>query len=152
MASSGGGAQVANTEQNIFTISSQGARGWVDPVTENTSQLTGCSSYDTNSEMSCSLQVKQPKKTQSLLWRIRHIKFFGGRGVVIVRNPYKALISYWNHQVSDFLNLNGKMIPTHMCLLNLNPSLSILLRLVPPPEEWRSHGPGPTSQFHGLRF
>ena len=98
------------------------------------------------------LQVRQPKVTQTLLWRMRHIKFFGGRGVVIVRNPYKALISYWNHQVSDFLNLNGKMIPTHMCLLNLNPSLSILLRLVPPPEEWRSHGPGPTSQFHGLRF
>ena len=43
MASSGGGAQVAHTEQNIFTISSQGARRWVDPVTENTSQLTGCS-------------------------------------------------------------------------------------------------------------
>ena len=114
MASSGGGAQVAHAEQNIFTIYSQGARGWVDPVTENTSQLTGCSLCDTNSEMSCSLQVRQPKVTQTLLWRMRHIKFFGGRGVVIVRNPYKALISYWNHQVSDFLNLNGKMIPIHM--------------------------------------
>ena len=43
MASSGGGAQVAHTEQNIFTISFQGARRWVDFVTENTSQLTGCS-------------------------------------------------------------------------------------------------------------
>ena len=114
MASSGGGAQVAHTEQNIFTISSQGARRWVDPVTENTSQLTGNSLCDTNSEMTCSLQVRQPKVTQTLLWRMRHIKFFGGRGVVIVRNPYKALISYWNHQVSDFLNLNGKMIPIHM--------------------------------------
>ena len=151
MESSGGGAQVAHTEQNIFTISSQGARGWVDPVTENTSQLTGWSLCDTNSEMSCSLQVRQPKVTQTLLWRMRHIKFFGGRGVVIVRNPYKALISYWNHQVSDFLNMNGKMVPIHISL-NLNTSLSNLLRLVPPPEEWRSHGPGPTSQFHGLGF
>ena len=94
--------------QNVFTISSQGAGRWVDPVTENTSQFTGCSLCDTNSEMSCSLQVRQPKVTQTLLWRMRHIKFFGGRGVVIVRNPYKALISYWNHQVSYFLNLNGK--------------------------------------------
>ena len=44
-------------------------------------------------------QVRQPKETQKFLWRKRHIKFFGGRGVVIVRNPYRALISYWNHQV-----------------------------------------------------
>ena len=53
------------------------------------------------------LQVRQPKVTQTLLWRMRHIKFFGGRGVVIVRNPYKALISYWNHQVSDFFKMNA---------------------------------------------
>ena len=37
--------------------------------------------------------------TQTLSWRRRHIKFFGGRAVVIVRSPYRALISYWNHQV-----------------------------------------------------
>ena len=48
--------------------------------------------------MLCS-QVRQSKETQKFLWRKRHIKFFGGRGVVIVRNPYRALISYWNHQV-----------------------------------------------------
>ena len=53
MASSGGGAQMAHTGQNIFTISSQGARRWVDPVTENTSQLTGWSLCDTNSEIFC---------------------------------------------------------------------------------------------------
>ena len=25
-----------------------------------------------------------------------HIASFGGRGVVVVRNPYKAILSYWN--------------------------------------------------------
>jgi len=42
--------------------------------------------------------VMQPKVVQTLLWRKRHINFFGGRAVVIVRNPYRAIISYWNHQ------------------------------------------------------
>ena len=29
-------------------------------------------------------------------WRTRHIRDFGGRGVVVIRNPYKAILSYWN--------------------------------------------------------
>ena len=78
MASSGGGAQVAHTEHIIFTISSQGARRWVDPVTENTSQLTGWSFYDTNSEIFCSSAGEATKgdantfvenETHEILWR-----------------------------------------------------------------------------------
>ena len=78
MASSGGGAQVAHTEHNIFTISSQGAWRWVDLVTENTSQLTGCSLCDTNSEMFCSFAGEAAKgdantfvenETHQVLWR-----------------------------------------------------------------------------------
>ena len=57
-------------------------------------------SYAKSSNKYCiHTQVRQPKVTQTLLWRKRQINFFGGRGVVIVRNPYRALISYWNHQV-----------------------------------------------------
>ena len=78
MASSGGGAQVTHTEQNIFTISFQGARGWVDPFTENTSQLTGWSLCDTNSEIFCSFAGEAAKgdantfvenETHQVLWR-----------------------------------------------------------------------------------
>ena len=32
----------------------------------------------------------------NLTWRKTHIDHFGGRGVVVVRNPYQAIISYWN--------------------------------------------------------
>ncbi len=30
-------------------------------------------------------------------WRLNHILRFGGRGIVLIRNPYDAVISYWNH-------------------------------------------------------
>ena len=33
----------------------------------------------------------------SLQWRTNHIKMFEGRAVVIVRNPFKAILSYWNY-------------------------------------------------------
>ena len=29
-------------------------------------------------------------------WRIHHVRLFGGRGVLVIRNPYKAILSYWN--------------------------------------------------------
>ena len=32
----------------------------------------------------------------NLTWRKKHVAIFGGRGVIVVRNPYKAIISYWN--------------------------------------------------------
>ena len=66
------------TEHNILTISSQGARGWVDLVTENTSQLTGCSLCDTNFETFCSFAGEAAKgdantfvenETHQVLWR-----------------------------------------------------------------------------------
>ena len=56
-------------------------------------------------------QVRQPKVTQKLSWRKKHIKFFGGRGVVIVRNPFRALISYWNHQVLNWFTQNDCCTP-----------------------------------------
>ena len=31
-----------------------------------------------------------------LKWKKEQVKGFGGRGVVLVRNPYKAILSYWN--------------------------------------------------------
>ena len=33
---------------------------------------------------------------RSLSWRIEHIEKFGGQGVLVIRNPYEAFISYWN--------------------------------------------------------
>ncbi len=33
----------------------------------------------------------------SLQWRTNHIKMFEGRAVVVVRNPFKAILSYWNY-------------------------------------------------------
>ena len=32
----------------------------------------------------------------ALEWRQKHIRQFGGRGVLVIRNPYKALISYYS--------------------------------------------------------
>ena len=31
-------------------------------------------------------------------WRENHIKSFGGRGVLLLRNPYRAILSAWNHR------------------------------------------------------
>ena len=31
-----------------------------------------------------------------LTWRRHHVAQFGGRGVLVIRNPYKAILSYWN--------------------------------------------------------
>ena len=33
----------------------------------------------------------------SLQWRMDHINMFGGRAVVVIRNPFKAILSYWNY-------------------------------------------------------
>ena len=33
-------------------------------------------------------------------WRRRHVSQFGGRGVLVVRNPYKAILSYWNFKMT----------------------------------------------------
>ena len=29
-------------------------------------------------------------------WRIHHVRLFGGRGVLVIRNPYKSIISFYN--------------------------------------------------------
>ena len=31
-----------------------------------------------------------------LEWRDRHIRTFAGRGILLIRNPYHAILSYWN--------------------------------------------------------
>ena len=31
-----------------------------------------------------------------LSWRRRHVNHFDGKGVLVIRNPYKAILSYWN--------------------------------------------------------
>ena len=41
-------------------------------------------------------------------WRENHIKTFGGRGVLLIRNPYRAILSAWNH---NSLNHTGLMDP-----------------------------------------
>ena len=33
-----------------------------------------------------------------LEWRKQHVRQFGGRGVLVIRNPYNAIISYFNYQ------------------------------------------------------
>lgn len=35
-----------------------------------------------------------------LLWRMRHLVSMGGRAVVLIRNPYEAIISFWQHDRS----------------------------------------------------
>ena len=35
-------------------------------------------------------------KMFGLGWRQQHIRQFGGRGVLVIRNPYKAIISFYN--------------------------------------------------------
>ena len=35
-----------------------------------------------------------------LEWRQKHIRQFGGRGVLVIRNPYKAIISYYNYKMT----------------------------------------------------
>ena len=36
------------------------------------------------------------RKKFGLEWRQQHIRQFGGRGVLVIRNPYKAIISFYN--------------------------------------------------------
>ena len=31
-------------------------------------------------------------------WRENHIKTFSGRGVLLIRNPYRAILSAWHHR------------------------------------------------------
>ena len=35
-------------------------------------------------------------KNYGLAWRRHHVQQFSGRGVLVIRNPYKAILSYWN--------------------------------------------------------
>lgn len=41
-----------------------------------------------------------------LTWRREQVDNFGGRGVVLVRNPYRAIISYWNFIEFGLQNTN----------------------------------------------
>ena len=34
----------------------------------------------------------------NLQWRQKHVQSFGGRGVMVIRNPYRAVLSYWNYK------------------------------------------------------
>ena len=34
--------------------------------------------------------------TRDLAWRRNNVKKFGGRAVLAIRNPYQAILSYWN--------------------------------------------------------
>lgn len=42
-------------------------------------------------------------------WRENHIRTFGGRGVLLIRNPYRAILSAWNYYNS--MNHTGHMDP-----------------------------------------
>ena len=44
---------------------------------------------------------KWTRWSEDLAWRLRHITWQAGRAVVLIRNPYEALISFWNHDRSD---------------------------------------------------
>ena len=37
-------------------------------------------------------------------WRRQHVALFGGRGVLVIRNPYRAIISFWNHKKAGHTN------------------------------------------------
>ena len=113
--------------QNIFTISSQGARRWVDPVTENTSQLTGCSLCDTNSEMFCSFAGEAAKgdantfvenETHQVLWRPG-----GGRRQESLQGAHILL----EPSGLRFFKMNGKKIHIRM-------SFEFKLFTIPSPE------------------
>ena len=41
---------------------------------------------------------------KNFTWRIEHIEQFGGRGVLVIRNPYRAIISFWNHKKAGHTN------------------------------------------------
>ncbi len=44
-----------------------------------------------------SLLPGKTRHSEDLGWRLEHILRFGGRGLLLVRNPYDAVVSYWNH-------------------------------------------------------
>ena len=38
-------------------------------------------------------------------WRENHIKTFAGRGILLIRNPYRAMLSAWNHRTMTHTGL-----------------------------------------------
>ena len=38
-------------------------------------------------------------------WRENHIKSFAGRGILLIRNPYRAMLSAWNHRTMTHTGL-----------------------------------------------
>eukprot|EP00092_Neocalanus_flemingeri_P030481 GFUD01033089.1.p1 GENE.GFUD01033089.1~~GFUD01033089.1.p1 ORF type:complete len:320 (-),score=75.32 GFUD01033089.1:155-1114(-) len=48
------------------------------------------------------------RKACPMTWRENHIQRFGGRAVVIIRNPYKAIVSRWNHAEAGFKKTASK--------------------------------------------
>jgi len=44
------------------------------------------------------LETNEPRRRENLFWRLSHLQRFNARGILLIRNPYTAIISHWNHR------------------------------------------------------
>ena len=43
--------------------------------------------------------VDESRSRDPAEWRMNHIRNFEGRGILLLRNPYTAVVSHWNHRL-----------------------------------------------------
>ncbi len=60
---------------------------------------------------------------EDIRFRVRDISRFGGRAVLLVRNPYESLLSFWNHERSNSYDGGGDVGLKHLYSSGLSSEL-----------------------------
>lgn len=52
------------------------------------------------------------RKSETMTWRLDHIYEFGGRAILLIRNPYESILAHWNHVLAGELELDREYLST----------------------------------------
>ncbi|TRY79536.1 hypothetical protein TCAL_14836 [Tigriopus californicus] len=69
-------------------------------------------SHHQRAEMYQKITPDVNRKSETMVWRLDHIYNFGGRAIILVRNPYDSILAHWNHVLAGELELAREYLKT----------------------------------------
>ncbi len=45
-------------------------------------------------------QIDVTRGREDVTWRMRNVLAYSGRAILVIRDPFRAIVSYWNHIVT----------------------------------------------------
>ncbi|TRY78614.1 hypothetical protein TCAL_09488 [Tigriopus californicus] len=77
---------------------STGIQGYVDAVAVLSPRYKRGAGLFVKTHHQVLQHVSEARKRESLSWRMRHIQNYHGRGILLIRSPYKTILSHWKHR------------------------------------------------------